>query len=87
MSPAKNQIAPTSRRSRLRLFFATNPGEHDPKDVAAALGDEVQRVQNECARMARSGDLIRTQVSPPALGQPKGISTYSAAPTQETTAP
>ena len=76
MSPAPKQIDPTSRRSRLRLFFATNPGQHRAKDVAAALGDQTQYVANECARMARSGDLTRTQT--PVEGRKQPITTLSA---------
>lgn len=84
MSPAKNGIDPTSRRSRLKLYFASNPGQHSAKDVATTLGDDPMKVQNECARMARDGQLTRTQVSPPAVGKPRGVSTYSA-PTEPTT--
>lgn len=61
--PAAKQIDPTSRRSRLRLYFATNPGYHRAKDVAAALGQPTQYIANECARMAREGALERVRTS------------------------
>lgn len=80
--PAPKQIDPTSRRSRLRLYFATNAGHHRAKDVAKALGDKTQYVANECARMARSGDLDRRQTEVEGRAQP--ITTYGApTPAQE----
>lgn len=72
--PAPKQIDPTSRRSRLRLFLATNPGHHRAKDVASALGDKPQYVANELARMARSGDIDRRTT--PAEGRTHPITTY-----------
>lgn len=72
--PAPNQIDPTSRRSRIRLFFATNPGRHRPRDVATALGDEYLRVANELARMARDGDLMKVQT--PIEGKVRPLTTY-----------
>lgn len=82
--PAKAQIDPTSRRSRLRLFFATNPGWHRAKDVAAALDDQTQYVANECGRMARTGDLERQQVVIEGRKQP--VTTFAAPNRQETPA-
>lgn len=82
--PAPKQIDPTSRRSRLRLFFATNPGHHRAKDVAKALGDKGQYVANECARMARTGDLDRVQTPVEGRGQP--ITTYGAPAPKEAAA-
>lgn len=61
--PAAKQINPTSRRSRLRLFFATNPGQHRARDVAKALGEPTQYIANECGRMAREGALERVRTS------------------------
>lgn len=68
MAPARDQIAPDSRRTDLRLFFAVNPGQHRAKDVAAALGIPPGKgrtqLTNELARMAREGKVerIRTVV-------------------------
>lgn len=59
--PAPKQINPTSLRSRLRLYFMTNPGNHRPLDVATALNAPARTVANECARLARSGELARAR--------------------------
>jgi len=81
--PRANQIDPTSLRSRLRLFFLTNPGQHRPKDVAVALSEPTVTVSNECARMARTGILVKSR---PPGSKPMGPgATYSLAPQTDPT--
>lgn len=74
--PARGQIDPTSRRSRLRLYFSANPGQHRAKDIAAILGDKTQYVANECGRMVRDGELARQHTNVP--GRKTPITTFSA---------
>lgn len=80
--PAKDQITPDSRRTDLRLFFAVNPGQHRPMDVAEALGippgKARTQLSNELARMAREGKVDRISVPVPGRAKPL---TYYRQPT------
>lgn len=83
MSPAAKQINPTSLRSRLRLFFATNPGEHRPRDIADTLGEPPRNVARELSRLHRDGALLRTRPEGAATSGPGAL--YSLAPPKQET--
>lgn len=80
MTPAKHQVEPTSTRGRIRVHFALNPKPLSAGELAALLPDPnpdrasgagrgwSQEVSNVCARMARSGELVRLRTSEKAMG-------------------
>lgn len=81
--PAKNQLRPGSMTTRIRQWFADNPGPHKPSECADALGAVGKRervaVMSQVARLARTGGALHRWRAEESAAMGPGVY-YSAHP-------
>lgn len=80
--PARSSSRPDSLRSRLKLWFIDNPGEHRPAEVAPSFPDKSYvRVGAELSRLYKDGVLDRRTAPAPDGVRAKTTSYYRLANT------
>lgn len=77
--PARDQLVADSRRTQIRIWFATHPGWHSPSALYGAFpDDDRQTIRNEVKRLADATDGVIRYRRPGAA--PKGPGTKYARP-------